>query len=121
MALLLGAVAGPALGAKAVRPASWDALFGDGPVRLRGIARHPAVPLPRPRPADAPVAEQPVRPDVAEEPQAAPGAGKPAEQAAPAPSPTPQPSACRLALTDAVAIAPSIRSEERRVGKECRL
>ena len=34
--------------------------------------------------------------------------GKPDQQAAPAPQPTPQPSACRLALTDAIAIAPSI-------------
>ena len=37
-----------------------------------------------------------------------PEAGKPTEQAAPAPKPPPQPSACRLALTEAIAIAPSI-------------
>ena len=48
------------------------------------------------------------RPAAAEEPQAPAQTGKPAEQAAPAPQPTPQPSACRLALTDAIAIAPSI-------------
>ena len=44
----------------------------------------------------------------AKEPQAPARNGKPAEQAAPAPQPTPQPSACRLALTEAIAIAPSI-------------
>ncbi|MBX9648746.1 MAG: extensin family protein, partial [Xanthobacteraceae bacterium] len=69
-----------------------------------------AVPLPRPRPADAPAAE--VSPPVAGVPQVAPEAAKPSEQAAPAPAPSqppaPQPSACRLALTEAVAIAPSI-------------
>lgn len=48
-----------------------------------------AIPLPRPRPAEAPVAQSVNAP--------------PATVAAP-----PAPSACRLALTDAVAIAPSI-------------
>jgi len=69
---------------------------------------HPAkIPLPRPRPAEAPVSgddspaatAQPTEPD------------KPAEQAAPATPPAPaapQPSACRLALTEDIAIAPSI-------------
>jgi hypothetical protein len=59
-----------------------------------------AVPLPMPRPAQAPVMEDtPVgaKPGQADRP--------PAEQAAPAP---PAPSACRLALSDAIAIAPSI-------------
>jgi hypothetical protein len=69
------------------------------------------VPLPRPRPADAPKAQsgkvEPGQP-AAEEPQAPGQGGKPAEQTAPAPQPSPQPSACRLALTDAIAIAPSI-------------
>ena len=58
-----------------------------------------ALPLPKPRPPDAPASEpappaaeaKPVEPD------------KAAEQAAP-----PPPSACRLALTDLIAIAPSI-------------
>jgi hypothetical protein len=57
------------------------------------------VPLPKPRPADAPASPPPQ-------------AGKPAEQAAPAsaplPPPAPQLSACRQALTEAIAIAPSI-------------
>jgi len=64
-------------------------------------------PLPRPRPAEAP----------ATEPAATPaGADKPAEPDRPAaeqgaaspPPPPPPPSACRLALTDAIAIAPSV-------------
>jgi hypothetical protein len=66
------------------------------------------VPLPRPRPAEA-------RPRPAEAPAAelqtpaaeesAPAGNDPAGQAAPA---APQPSACRLALTEEIAIAPSI-------------
>ena len=60
------------------------------------------VPLPRPRPAGAPKAEP-------EQPAAAPApAGKtPAAEALPAPVPAP-PSACRLALTADIAVAPSI-------------
>jgi hypothetical protein len=55
------------------------------------------VPLPKPRPAEAPAADDQAH-------NGAPEPAKPAvEQAAPAP-----PSACRLALTDAIAIAPSI-------------
>ena len=61
------------------------------------------MPLPKPRPADAPASE-PDKPAAAK--AGAAGADKPAaEQAAPAPPP---PSACRLALTEAIAIAPSI-------------
>ena len=58
-----------------------------------------AVPLPKPRPHEAP-------PPKAEAPAAGPEVReveKPAEAA-----PAPQPSACRLALTEAIAIAPSI-------------
>ena len=104
--LLLGAQAGSAQAAKATRPAPWGDLFGDAPPRLRGTVHRSEVPLPRPRPAEAPAAEP--NPPAAEAQQAAPQTGKPVEQAAPAPQPTPQPSACRLALTDAIAIAPSI-------------
>ena len=101
--LLLGATISPA--EAATRPAPWGNLFGSGPPRLRGTVHRQAVPLPRPRPADAPAADlgQPA----AAEPQQVPPTGKPAEQAAPAPL-APQPSACRLALTEAIAIAPSI-------------
>jgi hypothetical protein len=80
----------------------WGDLFGERRPKLRRAAFRAAVPLPRPRPADAPAAE-------AEKPEAGKQApaesAKPVEQAAPAPQP---PSACRLALTDAIAIAPSI-------------
>ncbi|MET0708583.1 MAG: extensin family protein [Tardiphaga sp.] len=60
------------------------------------------VPLPKPRPAEAPAIEQ-QQPAEGEKP-AEPD--KPAAEAKP-PEP-PAPSACRLALTDAIAIAPSV-------------
>jgi hypothetical protein len=82
-------------------------LFGGGPPKLRGSLHTTDVPLPRPRPDDAPKTET-----KAEPPAAAPARPEePAEQAAPAgpaaPEP-PKPSACRLALTEEIAIAPSI-------------
>jgi hypothetical protein len=96
---LLGASSGPAMAARGTRPAPWGDLFGDGPPRLRRTLHRAAVPLPRPRPAEAPAAES-----------GSPPAEAPAEAAKPGePSaPSPQPSACRLALTDTIAIAPSI-------------
>jgi hypothetical protein len=109
VALLLGMPTGPAMAAKASRSAPWADLFRDISPRERGApratTRRAAVPLPKPRPAEAPSAER-EKPD--KEQQASPPNGKPDQQAAPAPQPTPQPSACRLALTDAIAIAPSI-------------
>ena len=104
--LLTGMLSGQALAAKGTRPGLWD-LFGGGPPRLRGTLRRSAVPLPKPRPAEAPSVE-PGPPVAAEKPPLPPAPPKPAEQAAPVPPPSPQPSACRLALTDAIAIAPSI-------------
>ena len=83
----------------------WSGLFGELRPKPRRIARTVSVPLPRPRPAEAPAIE-------AGKP--APGkqtpveADRPAEHAAPAPTLAPPPSACRLALSDAIAIAPSI-------------
>jgi hypothetical protein len=82
-------------------------LFGDGRPRLRGRVHPAKIPLPRPRPAEAQAPSgdnpsataQPSEPDKATE-QAAPAAP-------PAPA-TPQPTACRLALTEEIAIAPSI-------------
>ena len=102
--ILLGMQAVPAAAAK---PLNLLDLFGDGRPRLRR-AVHPAkIPLPRPRPAEAPApggdnpsaTAQPAAPD------------KPTEQASPAAPPAPaapQPTACRLALTEDIAIAPSI-------------
>ena len=96
---LLGASSGPAMAARGTRPAPWGDLFGDGPPRLRRTLHRAAVPLPRPRPTEAPATES-----------GSPPAEAPAEAAKPGePSaPSPQPSACRLALTDTIAIAPSI-------------
>lgn len=104
LGLLLGLLCEPALAAKASRPSLWGDLFGDHRPRLRGTVHRMAVPLPRPRPAEAPARE--TARETAKE--AAKETAKPSEQAAPAPQPSPGPSACRLALTDAIAIAPSI-------------
>ncbi len=98
--VLLGMQAAPALAAK---PLNLIELF-DGPPRLRG-GPHPAkIPLPKPRPAEAD-GEPPAATAKPDEPD------KPAEQAAPAVPPAaaaPEPSACRQALTEDIAIAPSI-------------
>jgi hypothetical protein len=103
LALMLGAQAEPAAaapkpGASSQGPPS--ELFGVGRPKLRGALLPIAVPLPKPRPADAPPAE-PERPAAGN--QAPAGSDKPAAEAAPAP-----PSACRLALSEEIAIAPSI-------------
>src|SRR4029079_5731764 len=101
--LLLGMPIEPAFGARASR-SPWDNLFRvSSPPKARAAVRHIAVPLPKPRPAEAPSAKP-----AAEKEQADHATGKPTDQSAPAPQPAPQPSACRLALTDAIAIAPSI-------------
>jgi hypothetical protein len=81
------------------KPFRMDDVFGGGPPRLRGSVHAARVPLPRPRPAEAP--------------QAAPDNGKtvpaePEKTAEPAAPKAPEPSACRLALTEEIAIAPSI-------------
>ena len=108
----------------------WGDLFGETRPKLRETRPKPrrqaalkalpaSVPLPQPRPADAPVVE-PEKPAAAKQRPAE--VDKPAEQAASPPLPQPRPadapaeqpasppppSACRLALTDAIAIAPSI-------------
>ncbi|UPJ47362.1 extensin family protein [Bradyrhizobium sp. 200] len=110
-AMLIGMPVEPAWAAKRSRAAPWDDLFRPfQPPRARAAPRRAAVPLPvplpKPRPAEAPSAEPEKQAGKAK--QASPPNGKPGEPAAPAPQPTPQPSACRLALTDAIAIAPSI-------------
>src|SRR5216684_2987271 len=84
----------------------WGDLFGENRPRLRPRQRRaaalpPSIPLPKPRPAEAPVIE-PEKPAAAKPAPAA--TDKPIEQA----TAPPPPSACRLALTDAIAIAPSI-------------
>jgi hypothetical protein len=113
MLLSVGVPSGPAA-ARRPEPFPWGSLFGPNKPRPRKSAPSTAVlpasiPLPKPRPAEAPAVE-PEQP-VAEKPPRAPNASptspadKPAEQAA---APPPPPSACRLALTEAIAIAPSI-------------
>ncbi|MBR1227628.1 MULTISPECIES: extensin family protein [unclassified Bradyrhizobium] len=114
--LLLGLLSDLALAAKTSRQPAWQSpwgdLFGIHPPRQRGKVHRAAVPLPRPRPTDAPTAE-PAKPTADESSKEAAKEtakettkeGKPTEQAAPQPPP---PSACRLALTEAIAIAPSI-------------
>jgi hypothetical protein len=122
--IALAALADPAAAAR--RPGvwpqgPWGGLFGERRPQRRA-ALPPSVPLPKSRPADAPVPE-PEKPMAAlppsvslpkprpadapvtepEKPSAEPA--RPVEQAAPAPPP---PSACRLALTEEIAIAPSI-------------
>jgi hypothetical protein len=79
-------------------PDPWNDLFGTSRPKPRRAGLRIPVPLPKPRPADAPAVE----------PGAAAGSDR-----TPAPSDKPaaaglQPSACRRALTEAVAIAPSI-------------
>ena len=120
VAAVLLTAGGPASAASRPDPFPWGGLFGDN--RPRPHRSHPptsilpvSVPLPRPRPAEAPAIEvgQPT-PDTPPAPRASTtSAGdRPAEPASvpgPAPVPgAPPPSACRLALTDAIAIAPSI-------------
>ncbi|MDB5617604.1 extensin family protein [Tardiphaga sp.] len=68
-----------------------------GPAQANLTAR--GVPLPKPRPTEAPLPPQPDQPAASERP----AAEKPAAEAKP-----PELSACRLALTDAIAIAPSV-------------
>ena len=109
-AIWLGLPGPPAMAAKPLNLGS----FFDFPPKHRRA--HPAknldknlektlekIPLPLPRPAEAPAAA-PEAP-AAEKPAEAP---KPAEEAAPAAPVAPQPSACRTALTEEIAIAPSI-------------
>jgi hypothetical protein len=105
---MLCASAWPAEAAQKPRPAPWFDLFGTNRPKLRRAALPVSVPLPKPRPAEAPESV-PDKPAVAEKPAPAPS-DKPAEPAAvPAASATQvPPSACRLALTEAIAIAPSV-------------
>ncbi|WP_407176224.1 extensin family protein [Bradyrhizobium sp. STM 3562] len=113
---LIGSLAQPApASARKLSHAFWGDLFG-GPPKPRRIAHAVKVPLPKPRPPEAPKAEaateargEPEIPPAIQPPAPPPAASsehKPSEQAtAPA---APEPSACRQALTEDVAIAPSL-------------
>ncbi|MDH2353421.1 extensin family protein [Bradyrhizobium sp. SSUT112] len=96
-------------------------IFGIAAPRPRATVHSAKVPLPRPRPEEAPKASDEAPPETdgkasperpspdkpsPDNPSAdKPGANKPAEAA---PPPEKQVSACRLALTEEIAIAPSI-------------
>jgi len=102
VAAVLLMLCGPTVSAAAARHSArdpWSGLFGEP--KPRRVARAVPVPLPRPRPAEAPAIEADTPADGKPTPAEA---DRPAEQAAPAP----QLSACRLALSEAIAIAPSI-------------
>nr|WP_249131214.1 MULTISPECIES: extensin family protein [unclassified Bradyrhizobium] len=131
--LCLGMQAGPAQAGRGAPGFPWDDLFGTRPHRAHKAVRRSAVPLPKPRPAEAPaatdapaaahapeaahapVAAEPEPPAAAAPPQAAPAeaarpgeTARPTEAAKPAEPQRPQLSACRQALTEEIAIAPSI-------------
>jgi hypothetical protein len=101
VALMLAAQPVPAA---AARPGQgpWSSLFGESRPKLRRVAHPASVPLPKPRPNEAPAAGPAA---AATEPPPSARSDTPAEPAAPGPPP---PSACRLALSEAIAIAPSI-------------
>ncbi|WP_456657061.1 extensin family protein [Bradyrhizobium sp. JR3.5] len=116
--LCLGMQAGSAQAARGAPGFPWDELFGTRPHRAHKAVHRSAVPLPKPRPAeapaaaDAPAAAEPEPPAAAAPPPAAPvEAARPGETARPAEAAKPlrsQLSACRQALTEEIAIAPSI-------------
>ena len=95
-ALAIWGLAGPAAARQVRLPPPLD-LFDKKPPKLHGSVHSRSIPLPQPRPADAPKAESgEAEGEIAERPAEA---GKKAE---------PLLSACRLALTEEIAIAPSI-------------
>jgi hypothetical protein len=104
------ALAEPAFAARR-HPSLFGELFGGRPAKPRRSSVHSAaapVPLPKPRPAEAPSAapQNPATATTVPLPHERPAG--PAATATPVPAPPPQPSACRLALTEEIAIAPSV-------------
>ncbi|MGY3544894.1 hypothetical protein ACVWZ4_000387 [Bradyrhizobium sp. USDA 4472] len=81
-------------------------IFGPGAPRRHKSVHFTKVPLPRPRPEEAPKAAAEAAPEAPDKPSPdKPAVSKPAEVA---PPPEKQLSACRSALTEDIAIAPSI-------------
>jgi len=81
-------------------------IFGLGPPpRPRAAVHSSKIPLPKPRPEEAPKATDEAEPETEGKPAPDKPSGKPAEAA---PPPEKQLSACRLALTEEIAVAPSI-------------
>jgi hypothetical protein len=106
--LVLMGTAGPAAAARKPFRAGQDDSLGQDGGKSRGGAVSAPVPLPQPRPVEAPGSKSGTggKPETAPGDKTAPAeAERPAEPATPA---APEPSACRRALTEEVAIAPSI-------------
>ncbi|WP_448033710.1 extensin family protein [Bradyrhizobium liaoningense] len=102
----LGLLLVPAERAEARKHAPPLDIFGIIAPRPRAVVHSVKIPLPRPRPEEAPKVSDEGPPEVAGKPSSdQPSAGKPTEAASP---PQKQASACRLALTEDIAIAPSI-------------
>ncbi|EJN09907.1 hypothetical protein PMI42_06469 [Bradyrhizobium sp. YR681] len=81
-------------------------IFGIAAPRPRATVHSAKIPLPKPRPEEAPKASEEAPPEADGKPSSdKPSPNKPAEAA---PPPEKQLSACRLALTEEIAIAPSI-------------
>lgn len=92
--------------AEARKHASPLDIFGIATPRPRVAVHSAKIPLPRPRPEEAPKASDEAPPETDGKPSPdKPGPDKPAEVAQPPQKPL---SACRLALTEEIAIAPSI-------------
>jgi hypothetical protein len=79
-------------------------IFGLGTPRPRGRVHSARIPLPRPRPAEAPKATDEAAPEAADKPSP----DNPTKPAEATPPPERQLSACRLGLTEEIAVAPSI-------------
>jgi hypothetical protein len=99
--LMLCAAAAPAVARKSGGPAPRRDVVEEGRAKPRPAAAVAVIPLPKPRPSEAPAVgqERPAAPDHG------PAATEEPDQQAAAPRP---PSACRLALSEEIAIAPSI-------------
>lgn len=81
-------------------------IFGLGTPRPRRSVHSARIPLPKPRPEDAPKATDEAAPEADGNPSPdKPAANKPGEAT---PPPEKQLSACRIALTEEIAVAPSI-------------
>jgi hypothetical protein len=100
--LMVHVQSGAALAARKSGGGVWGELPGNGPLKKLHGGPSAQVPLPRPRPADAPAAG-PAR--HADDADSTADRASSAAQASPEP---PQASACRQALTEDIAIAPSI-------------
>jgi hypothetical protein len=107
VAVVLGLVgpAGPASAARRLPRDGPGDLFTQDRSKPRGSEVSEKVPLPRPRPAEAPGAAAAAPSGDKAAPAEAERPAAPAASAVPA---APQPSACRLGLTEEVAIAPSV-------------